>query len=94
MARKKKDTLNIYQDGSGDAEIDNVKLEMTSFDLSASLNDPIPSNLYFMFRKPEHNGYSNVSSLKGYYAETELTNNSTSKQELFSVGSEITISSK
>ena len=79
---------------SWDFYIDDVTLKQTSFDLSASLGNPIPSDLYFMFRKPEHNGYSNVSSLKGYYAETALTNDSTSKQELFSVGSEITISSK
>ena len=46
---------------------------------------------FFMFQKPSE---QNVSSLKGYYAEVTLTNNSTAKQELFAVGSEITISSK
>lgn len=49
---------------------------------------------FFMFRKPSHNGHTNISSLKGYYAEVEFTNNSTSKQELFTVGSEVTESSK
>ena len=49
------------------------------------------SDLFFMFKKPVA---ENVSSLKGYYAETTFTNNSTEKQELFTVGSEITISSK
>ena len=49
------------------------------------------SDLFFMFKKPIA---ENVSSLKGYYAETTFTNNSTEKQELFTVGSEITISSK
>lgn len=52
------------------------------------------TNLYFMFSKLEHNNYTNISSLKGYYAEAEFSNNSTNKQELFTVGSEITISSK
>ena len=35
-----------------------------------------------------------VSSLKGYYATVTLQNNSTEPAELFSVGSEITVSSK
>ena len=49
---------------------------------------------FFMFLKPEHNGYTNVSSLKGYYAEVRMGNSSLSKQELFAVGSEVSISSK
>jgi len=49
---------------------------------------------FFTFRKPEHNGWTNISSLKGYHAEVEFTNDSHEKQELFAVGSEITISSK
>jgi len=49
---------------------------------------------FFMFRKPAHNNYTNTSSLKGYHAEVEFTNDSASKQELFAVGSEVTISSK
>ena len=59
------------------------------------------SDSFFMFLKPEHTdpslpngGYTNVSSLKGYYAEVSMTTDSTSKQELFAVGSEVTISSK
>ena len=46
---------------------------------------------FFMFRKPVE---QNISSLKGYFAEATFTNSSTEKQELFAVGSEITISSK
>ena len=46
---------------------------------------------FFMFQKPITD---NVSSLVGYHAEAEFVNISTSKQELFAVGSEITISSK
>lgn len=55
---------------------------------------PAVYEVFFSFLKPEHNGYTNVSSLKGYYAEAEFSNNSTNKQELFAVGSEVTISSK
>lgn len=61
------------------------------------ITGPAPTaynNLYFMFNKLEHNNYTNISSLKGYYAEAEFSNNSTKKQELFAVGSEITVSSK
>ena len=46
---------------------------------------------FFMFRKPVAD---NVSSLKGYFAEATFTNKSLAKQELFAVGSEVTISSK
>ena len=58
---------------------------------------------FYAFKKPEHahaslpyGGYTNVSSLKGYYAEATFTTapNVTTKQELFAVGSEITVSSK
>ena len=44
-----------------------------------------------MFQKPNN---QNISSLKGYYAESTFVNDSTLKQELFAVGSEITVSSK
>jgi len=37
---------------------------------------------------------ANRSGVSGYYAEVKLTNNKTSKAELFSVGSEISESSK
>ncbi len=51
-------------------------------------------DVFFSFRKPAYNNYTNTSSLKGYHAEVEFTNSSTSPQELFAVGSEVTISSK
>ena len=93
--------IYIYQTSAGDYEIDNVTLNQTSFDLADALGGTTPNNLFFMFRKPIHShadlpngGYTNTSSLKGYHAEVEFTNNSASKQELFVVGSEVTISSK
>ena len=46
---------------------------------------------FIMFRKDNR---VNNCSLKGYYAEVTLTNTDTSKKELFSLGSEITESSK
>jgi len=55
-----------------------------------NVNTPV-SNDFLMFSK---NKLVNNTSLVGYYAEVTLTNNSTEKAELFSLGSEITISSK
>ena len=46
---------------------------------------------YIMFVK---NQVINTSSLLGYYADVKLENNSKKKAELFSMGSEITESSK
>ena len=54
-------------------------------DFNASVGD------FLMFSKDKS---VNNSSLLGYYAEIKLANNSTEKAELFSVGSEITQSSK
>ena len=49
------------------------------------------SGSYFMFAK---NNKVNTSGLTGYYAEVEMKNDSNSPAELFSVSSEISISSK
>ena len=46
---------------------------------------------FVLFSKPIQ---VNESSLKGYYADVTLTNNSNKKAELFAVGSEIGLSSK
>tara|TARA_R100001082_G_scaffold36047_1_gene18917 strand:- start:1092 stop:1496 length:405 start_codon:yes stop_codon:yes gene_type:complete len=46
---------------------------------------------FIMFRKDNR---VNNCSLKGYYAEVTLTNTGADKKELFSLGSEITESSK
>ena len=59
--------------------------------VDALISGLVSSSTFFMFRKPVE---ENVSSLKGYYAEATFTNSSTEKQELFAVGSEVTMSSK
>lgn len=46
---------------------------------------------YIMFEKDKR---VNSSSILGYYADVRLVNYSTEKIELFSVGSEVTVSSK
>ena len=50
----------------------------------------LTSGMFFMFKKPRHNN----PSVKGYYAEARMSIGSSNKKELFSIGSEITQSSK
>ena len=52
---------------------------------------PPSVNDYIMFSK---NKEVNTSSIKGYYAEVEFVNNSTDDVTLFSIGSEVSESSK
>ena len=61
--------------------------------VTQTANTPVfvANTTFFMFRKPVE---ENISGLKGYHAEVEFTNNVTTKQELFAVGSEVTMSSK
>jgi len=60
------------------------------FPQNASLNAP-PPGAFIMFGKDNR---INASSLSGYFAEVEFKNNSNKKIELFSVGSDISESSK
>jgi len=53
-------------------------------------NVPGPND-FIMFAK---NTYINLSGLVGYYAQATFANNSSEKAELYSIGSEITASSK
>ena len=52
----------------------------------------LPSTSDFIFFAKDNR--ANMTSLLGYYNEVEMTNNSTSKAELYSVGTEIVESSK
>tara|TARA_Y100001937_G_C6981756_1_gene268009 strand:+ start:59 stop:427 length:369 start_codon:yes stop_codon:yes gene_type:complete len=53
---------------------------------------PLPTgSSFFLFAKDNR---ANMSSLLGYYAEVEFSNNSTIKAELYSAGSEVFESSK
>ena len=54
-------------------------------------NNLNPSSDYIMFQK---NRAAGVSGVLGYYAEMEFRNNSETKAELFSIGSEVFESSK
>ena len=82
--------------GSLDTNNDPTTSTITTIGEKHVIVDSLVSGLdtgdtFFMFRKPVE---ENVSSLKGYYAEATFTNSSTEKQELFAIGSEVTISSK
>ena len=52
----------------------------------------LPSTNDFIFFAKDNR--ANMTSLLGYYNEVEMTNNSTSKAELYSAGTEIVESSK
>lgn len=54
-------------------------------------NTALVNGDYIMFEKDKR---VNSSSILGYYADVHLVNYSTEKIELFSVGSEVTVSSK
>ena len=54
-------------------------------------NTALVNGDYIMFEKDKR---VNSSSILGYYADVRLVNYSTEKIELFSVGSEVTVSSK
>jgi hypothetical protein len=52
--------------------------------------DAAPTNAFSYFVK---NNKFNTSGLLGYYSKITMTNNSTAKKEIYSVGSEISLSS-
>ena len=54
-------------------------------------NTFIPENAFIMFSK---NNNVNTTSLKGYFAEIVISNNTTEPAELFAISSEVTESSK
>ena len=58
--------------------------------IDSNLPAPVATN-YIMFAKEKK---ANTTSLLGYYADIEFKNDSIEKAELFSVGSEVTESSK
>jgi len=57
---------------------------------AAGVQPPSVNDFVFYVKNP----ITTVSSLKGYYAEAQFTNNSKAYAELFSVGSEVFVSSK
>ena len=89
------DTENpyIYIGICAGVENDHIKIYPTNPDIIDGNGFPILPDVvdYIMFTK-DH--VVNTSNLKGYFAEVELKNNSKEKAELFSIGMEVTQSSK
>jgi hypothetical protein len=65
-------------------------LNVISIDLIAGTTPPTLTDFVFFEKSP----IVSIGSLKGYYANTQFRNDSTSKAELFSVGTEVFESSK
>tara|TARA_R100001082_G_C4359792_1_gene158748 strand:+ start:1358 stop:1687 length:330 start_codon:yes stop_codon:yes gene_type:complete len=76
---------NNYKSLGKVTEIGNDYIKVDNGDVDLSVDD------FIMFSK---NKKANNNSLLGYYAEVKLTNDSTSKAELFALGSEVLESSK
>tara|TARA_R100000544_G_C2174307_1_gene33756 strand:+ start:18 stop:353 length:336 start_codon:yes stop_codon:yes gene_type:complete len=80
------DTEDIVKIGEV-KEINNNTIVVDS--ISSTLADI--DGFFIMFSK---NNKANLGDIKGYYAEVKLVNESTEKAEVFSLGSEISQSSK
>ena len=80
----------IYNDGNASLSVPQYSIIVLYDETNLATPPPTPGD-YIMFTK---NKEVNSSSLKGYYAEIKLMNYSTEKVELFSIGSEVSESSK
>jgi hypothetical protein len=80
----------LYYKNNGIQKISDV-VSVSSKQLEVSSIGSVSVDDFVLFAK---NNVANVSSLLGHYASAIFENNSTSKTEIFSVGSEVTESSK
>ena len=80
--------VDIYPDGLGGIPPNTITV---IYDNTNAATPPPSAGDFIMFGK---NKEVNSSSLKGYYAEAKFVNYSTEKIELFSIGSEVSESSK
>ena len=81
----------IYFGDIQDIVFDDYSQDYTLFVNCVTPNIVIDPNMFLLFGK---NQKANESSLKGYYAEFKMVNNSSKRAELFSVSSEVAASSK
>ena len=81
-------TIDVEADSNFNATISDLTAELESTD-SQPLNYSDVS--FFSFHK---NNNLNVSNVKGYFAKVKMSVTSPSKKELFSIGSEVSVSSK
>mgnify|MGYP003142908534 FL=1 len=88
------DTLYYTNNGTDVIEMGVVTspLSTTQIQLTVATTLVLPTtNSFILFSKDNK---ANLSSLVGYFAEVELTNDSTSSAELFTVSAEMVESSK
>lgn len=88
------DTIYYSNDGSNIIKIGNVTAPLSSTQIQATVDATLvlpTTNSFILFSKDNK---ANLSSLVGYYAEVEFTNDSTSAAELFTVSAEMVESSK
>ena len=88
------DTIYYTNNGTSLVEIGPVTAPLTSTQIQATVLSTLvlpTSNSFILFSKDNK---ANLSSLVGYFAEVEMTNDSTVAAELFSVNMEIAQSSK
>jgi hypothetical protein len=81
-------TIDVEADSDFNTTISDLTAKLESTD-SKPLNYSDVS--FFSFHK---NNSLNVSNVKGYFAKVKMSVTSTSKKELFSIGSEVSVSSK
>ena len=72
-------------------QISNNRRWIVIDDTGTQASTEITADTFIMFAKDSS---VNLSGLTGYYAEVEIRNNSKVNAEMFTIGSEITISSK
>lgn len=68
--------------------------DVTTYSITANIEDTAtrPTTSSFILFSKDNS--ANVNSLTGYYAEVQLRNDSTTKAEMYSVASEVFVSSK
>ena len=88
------DTVYYTNDENGDVIVEiGVITSISTYTIVANISSATPrpdNNSFILFSKTNK---VNISGLRGYYAEAQFRNDSYQKIELYSVGSEIFISS-
>lgn len=88
------DAIYYTNDGNNIIKIGDVTAPLSTTQIQATVESTLvlpTASSFILFSKDNK---ANLSSLVGYYAEVEFTNDSTSAAELFTVSAEIVESSK
>ena len=88
------DTIYYTNDGTNIVKIGDVTAPLSTTQIQATVESTLvlpTASSFILFSKDNK---ANLSSLIGYYAEVEFTNDSTYAAELFTVSAEIVESSK